>query len=160
VQRSFGKCPKSSLQNKDCYKDDKEKTAYDLFRSKTPTADIYSTQTKTIVPQRPKTPLIDTRAKPRSPPPSAAQQQSSIDHENELQNALDNRYKYNQDFNHVIYGYAEMPYKPNISHLADNFNTMNLSGEGIVNLYFIYVISSSTTFFFLILTMHFFHSKT
>lgn len=34
-----------------------------LFRSKTPTADLYSTQTKEILPTRPKTPLVDTRSK-------------------------------------------------------------------------------------------------
>ncbi|XP_077290018.1 membrane associated guanylate kinase, WW and PDZ domain containing protein magi isoform X2 [Arctopsyche grandis] len=32
-----------------------------LFRSKTPTADLYSTQQKEILPSRPKTPLVDTR---------------------------------------------------------------------------------------------------
>ena len=32
-----------------------------LFRSKTPTADLYSTQEKEKVPNRPKTPLVDTR---------------------------------------------------------------------------------------------------
>ncbi|XP_011185473.1 membrane-associated guanylate kinase, WW and PDZ domain-containing protein 1 [Zeugodacus cucurbitae] len=32
-----------------------------LFRSKTPTADLYSTQPKEILPIRPKTPLVDTR---------------------------------------------------------------------------------------------------
>lgn len=34
-----------------------------LFRSKTPTADLYSTQQKETVPVRPKTPLVDTRAR-------------------------------------------------------------------------------------------------
>lgn len=34
-----------------------------LFRSKTPTADLYSTQQKEILPIRPKTPLVDTRAR-------------------------------------------------------------------------------------------------
>lgn len=125
VQRSSSKSPKSPLQEKDCLKDMKEKSAFDFFRSKTPTADIYSTQTKTIVPQRPKTPLIDTRNKTMSPIPP---QQSSVDHENELQNVLDNRYKYNQDYN-GIYGYTDMPYKPNISHLTDNYGAMNLNGK-------------------------------
>lgn len=34
-----------------------------LFRSKTPTADIYSTQQKEALPIRPKTPLVDTRSR-------------------------------------------------------------------------------------------------
>ncbi|XP_031777557.1 membrane-associated guanylate kinase, WW and PDZ domain-containing protein 1 isoform X3 [Nasonia vitripennis] len=133
VQRSASKS-QSALQDKDCLvKEPKEKGPLDFFRSKTPTADIYSTQTKTIVPQRPKTPLIDTRNKSRAsplPPQKQQQQMSVVDHQNELQNALDNRYKYpNQDYAHGIYGYTEMPYKPNISHINDNFATMNLSAR-------------------------------
>uniref|UniRef100_A0A0P5MJT4 Membrane-associated guanylate kinase, WW and PDZ domain-containing protein n=1 Tax=Daphnia magna TaxID=35525 RepID=A0A0P5MJT4_9CRUS len=38
-----------------------------LFRSKTPTADLYSAQTKEVVPIRPKTPLVDTRNRPKTP---------------------------------------------------------------------------------------------
>lgn len=38
-----------------------------LFRSKTPTADLYSTQPKEILPQRPKTPLVDTRTRAKTP---------------------------------------------------------------------------------------------
>ncbi|XP_065090107.1 membrane-associated guanylate kinase, WW and PDZ domain-containing protein 1 isoform X2 [Ochlerotatus camptorhynchus] len=38
-----------------------------LFRSKTPTAELYSTQAKEILPTRPKTPLVDTRARAKTP---------------------------------------------------------------------------------------------
>lgn len=38
-----------------------------LFRSKTPTADLYSTQQKEILPIRPKTPLVDTRNRAKTP---------------------------------------------------------------------------------------------
>lgn len=38
-----------------------------LFRSKTPTADLYSTQPKTLLPMRPKTPLVDTRSRLTTP---------------------------------------------------------------------------------------------
>ncbi|KAL5287456.1 MAGI3 family protein [Megaselia abdita] len=41
-----------------------------LFRSKTPTADLYSTQQKEILPIRPKTPLVDTRNRTRVKTPS------------------------------------------------------------------------------------------
>jgi atrophin-1 interacting protein 3 (BAI1-associated protein 1) len=44
-------------------KSQNEKPMNGLFRSKTPTADIYSTQQKEILPIRPKTPLIDARAR-------------------------------------------------------------------------------------------------
>ncbi|XP_055372622.1 membrane-associated guanylate kinase, WW and PDZ domain-containing protein 1 isoform X2 [Condylostylus longicornis] len=39
----------------------KENIASGLYRSKTPTADLYSTQPKEVLPIRPKTPLVDTR---------------------------------------------------------------------------------------------------
>jgi hypothetical protein len=38
-----------------------------LYRSKTPTADLYSTQQKEVIPNRPKTPLVDTRNRPKTP---------------------------------------------------------------------------------------------
>lgn len=38
-----------------------------IYRSKTPTADIYSTQTREILPSRPKTPLVDTRTHSKTP---------------------------------------------------------------------------------------------
>ncbi|CAB3366537.1 Hypothetical predicted protein [Cloeon dipterum] len=38
-----------------------------MYRSKTPTADLYSTQKKEVVPNRPKTPLVDTRVRPKTP---------------------------------------------------------------------------------------------
>jgi len=37
------------------------------YRSKTPTADLYSTQTKEVMPNRPKTPLVDTRVRSKTP---------------------------------------------------------------------------------------------
>lgn len=38
-----------------------------IYRSKTPTADIYSTQPREILPSRPKTPLVDTRTRSKTP---------------------------------------------------------------------------------------------
>lgn len=38
-----------------------------LYRSKTPTADLYSTQQKEIMPNRPKTPIVDTRYRSKTP---------------------------------------------------------------------------------------------
>lgn len=37
------------------------------YRSKTPTADIYSTQQREVLPSRPKTPLVDTRSPSKTP---------------------------------------------------------------------------------------------
>lgn len=38
-----------------------------MYRSKTPTADLYSTQQKEVIPNRPKTPLVDTRNRSKTP---------------------------------------------------------------------------------------------
>lgn len=43
------------------------KDVFGAYRSKTPTADIYSTQQKEILPSRPKTPLVDTRPVMKTP---------------------------------------------------------------------------------------------
>lgn len=43
------------------------KDMFGSYRSKTPTADIYSTQQKEILPSRPKTPLVDTRTVMKTP---------------------------------------------------------------------------------------------
>lgn len=45
----------------------KENGGINFFRSKTPTADMYSTQPKEILMQRPKTPLVDTRNRSKTP---------------------------------------------------------------------------------------------
>lgn len=50
-----------------------------LFRSKTPTADMYSAQEKEKVPNRPKTPLVDTRNMGRSKTPTALGRQGVSD---------------------------------------------------------------------------------
>ncbi|KAJ9598628.1 hypothetical protein L9F63_010698, partial [Diploptera punctata] len=42
-------------------------SATGMYRSKTPTADLYSTQQKEVIPNRPKTPLVDTRNHPKNP---------------------------------------------------------------------------------------------
>ncbi|XP_071749112.1 membrane-associated guanylate kinase, WW and PDZ domain-containing protein 1 isoform X2 [Lepeophtheirus salmonis] len=65
---------KESSPSKNKYKKDsfKPKSGF-LFRSKTPTAELYSTQEKEKVPNRPKTPLVDTRhMASRSKTPTAA----------------------------------------------------------------------------------------
>ncbi|XP_015584769.1 membrane-associated guanylate kinase, WW and PDZ domain-containing protein 1 isoform X2 [Cephus cinctus] len=111
-------------------KEKKEKSSQDFFRSKTPTADIYSTQSKTVVPSRPKTPLVDTRNRPKTPNDSSSSNWNEIQNENEM-NPLDNRYKY-PDYNHTMY-YTD-PYKANIGNLSDNFVTMtNLDDDSVRN---------------------------
>ncbi|XP_056645572.1 membrane-associated guanylate kinase, WW and PDZ domain-containing protein 1 [Diorhabda sublineata] len=43
------------------------KDVCNAYRSKTPTADIYSTQPREVLPSRPKTPLVDTRGLSKTP---------------------------------------------------------------------------------------------
>lgn len=109
VQRTTGKS-----------KEKKDKTPQYFFRSKTPTADIYSTQSKTAVPSRPKTPLIDTRSRTKSPNEMTRPEWNEQPNENDL-NPLDNRYKY-PDYNRGMY-YTD-PYKANIANLTENFGPM------------------------------------
>lgn len=107
----------------------KEKNAQDFFRSKTPTAEIYSTQSKTVIANRPKTPLIDTRNQPKSPTNTSRSNWNEVPRENEL-NPLDNHYKYSE-YSHGLY-YSD-PYKANITNLSDNFATMNLDDDSMRN---------------------------
>ncbi|XP_046984274.1 membrane-associated guanylate kinase, WW and PDZ domain-containing protein 1 [Schistocerca americana] len=67
--------PGSPTKNKSRKKDDavgNRKNVYKdtvggMYRSKTPTAELYSTQQKEVIPNRPKTPLVDTRNRPKTP---------------------------------------------------------------------------------------------
>ncbi|KAK0168402.1 hypothetical protein PV327_002205 [Microctonus hyperodae] len=101
-------------------KDKKEKTPQDFFRSKTPTADIYSTQSKTVVPSRPKTPLIDTRNRTKSPAELTRSEWRTETNNIDI-NSLDNRCKY-PDYSHDMY-YSD-PYKGNIGNITENFGRM------------------------------------
>ncbi|XP_032682313.1 membrane-associated guanylate kinase, WW and PDZ domain-containing protein 1-like isoform X1 [Odontomachus brunneus] len=111
-------------------KEKKETNTQDFFRSKTPTADIYSTQSKTVIPSRPKTPLIDTRNRSKSPTSTSRTNWNEMQSENEL-NPLDSHYKYSE-YAHGMY-YSD-PYKANITNLADNFVAMmNLDEDSVRN---------------------------
>lgn len=106
VQRTIGKV-----------KEKKDKNPQDFFRSKTPTADIYSTQSKTVVPSRPKTPLIDTRNRTKTPEFSRPDWRT----ENDNDMTLENPCKY-PEYNHDMY-YGD-PYKSNVGKMTDNFGRM------------------------------------
>ncbi|KAF5281106.1 hypothetical protein FQR65_LT02972 [Abscondita terminalis] len=57
-----GKSKPRKLDNRFANRD-----ASNVYRSKTPTADIYSTQQREVLPSRPKTPLVDTRSSAKTP---------------------------------------------------------------------------------------------
>ncbi|XP_014234023.1 membrane-associated guanylate kinase, WW and PDZ domain-containing protein 1-like isoform X3 [Trichogramma pretiosum] len=143
VQRSAAlKSPLTVMADKESNgSPSKDKHAtFDFFRSKTPTADIYSTQAKTVVPQRSKTPLIDTRYNKEtacSPLPPLLPSSSNVivppqQTVAELRDALENRYnKFNNSngnyANQPIYGYTDVPYKTEMSHMTDSFAGMGLN---------------------------------
>lgn len=66
VQRG---CSKTNTNRKPRKLDNRfgAKDMVNAFRSKTPTADIYSTQTREVLPSRPKTPIVDTRSITKTP---------------------------------------------------------------------------------------------
>lgn len=61
-----------------------------LYRSKTPTADLYSTQQKEVIPNRPKTPLVDTRNRPKTPTSTANNASQNTWTSDSKSNILDN----------------------------------------------------------------------
>lgn len=62
VRRVIDSIDRATMLNGNASKD-----GLGLYRSKTPTADLYSTQTKEILPIRSKTPLVDTRSRAKTP---------------------------------------------------------------------------------------------
>lgn len=62
VRRVIDSIDRATMLNGNASKD-----GVGLYRSKTPTADLYSTQTKEILPIRSKTPLVDTRSRAKTP---------------------------------------------------------------------------------------------
>ncbi|XP_011299823.1 membrane-associated guanylate kinase, WW and PDZ domain-containing protein 1 isoform X2 [Fopius arisanus] len=105
-------------------KEKKEKNPQDFYRSKTPTADIYSTQSKTIVPSRPKTPLIDTRNRTKSPADFRGSDWRT-DNDNDM-STMENTCKY-PEYNHDVY-YGD-PYKSSMGKMADNFGRMTIDDD-------------------------------
>ncbi|XP_044007096.1 membrane-associated guanylate kinase, WW and PDZ domain-containing protein 2-like isoform X3 [Aphidius gifuensis] len=108
-------------------KNDKPQQQQDFYRSKTPTADIYSTQSKTIIPSRSKTPLIDTRNCTKS----SIDCIEKSDWQLSTNDTSDNMCKYQQEYNHEMY-YND-PYKNNITNIPDNFGRMTLDDNSLRN---------------------------
>ncbi|XP_068148192.1 LOW QUALITY PROTEIN: membrane-associated guanylate kinase, WW and PDZ domain-containing protein 1 [Drosophila tropicalis] len=93
-----------------------------LFRSKTPTADLYSTQVKEVLPMRPKTPLVDTR-RARVQTPS-----------NELELA-DTKQQQQSKSNNSLHGLDDIPpfmdpYPKMVSRLSERLAEASLDNGG------------------------------
>ncbi|XP_017073182.2 LOW QUALITY PROTEIN: membrane-associated guanylate kinase, WW and PDZ domain-containing protein 2 [Drosophila eugracilis] len=107
-----------------------------LFRSKTPTADLYSTQVKEVLPMRPKTPLVDTR-RARVQTPS-----NEIDGEGEGVAVAENRkplqLQTQGKSNSSLQELDDIPYMdpyPKISRLTDRLAEVSLLGDANGGIY-------------------------
>ncbi|XP_017051623.1 membrane-associated guanylate kinase, WW and PDZ domain-containing protein 1 [Drosophila ficusphila] len=107
-----------------------------LFRSKTPTADLYSTQVKEVLPMRPKTPLVDTR-RARVQTPS-----NEVDGEGDGVPAAEGRkplqLQTQGKSNSSLQELDDVPYMdpyPKISRLSERLAEVTLQGEANGGIY-------------------------
>ncbi|XP_037797869.1 uncharacterized protein LOC119592993 isoform X9 [Penaeus monodon] len=105
VQRGGLNSPtKSRGIRKDQTSPKKSGVASGLFRSKTPTADMYSSQPKEVIPNRPKTPLVDTRNRPKTPNVmSSVDISNTVDGNRQLEGNMDYRPPYTPTSVHAPY---------------------------------------------------------
>ncbi|XP_063606396.1 uncharacterized protein LOC134781224 isoform X5 [Penaeus indicus] len=105
VQRGGLNSPtKSRGIRKDQTSPKKSGVASGLFRSKTPTADMYSSQPKEVIPNRPKTPLVDTRNRPKTPNVmSSVDVTNTVDGNRQLEGNMDYRPPYTPTSVHAPY---------------------------------------------------------
>ncbi|XP_069977066.1 uncharacterized protein [Penaeus vannamei] len=105
VQRGGLNSPtKSRGIRKDQTSPKKSGVASGLFRSKTPTADMYSSQPKEVIPNRPKTPLVDTRNRPKTPNVmSGVDVSNTVDGSRQLEGNMDYRPPYTPTSVHAPY---------------------------------------------------------
>ncbi|XP_047471935.1 membrane-associated guanylate kinase, WW and PDZ domain-containing protein 1-like isoform X2 [Penaeus chinensis] len=105
VQRGGLNSPtKSRGIRKDQTSPKKSGVASGLFRSKTPTADMYSSQPKEVIPNRPKTPLVDTRNRPKTPNVmSSVDVSNTVDGNRQLEGNMDYRPPYTPTSVHAPY---------------------------------------------------------
>ncbi|XP_042875871.1 uncharacterized protein LOC122255685 isoform X6 [Penaeus japonicus] len=105
VQRGGLNSPtKSRGIRKDQTSPKKSGVASGLFRSKTPTADMYSSQPKEVIPNRPKTPLVDTRNRPKTPNVmSSVDVNNTVDGSRQLEGNMDYRPPYTPTSVHAPY---------------------------------------------------------
>ncbi|XP_046745446.1 membrane-associated guanylate kinase, WW and PDZ domain-containing protein 2-like isoform X2 [Diprion similis] len=124
-------CPRNKealihVQRTHRIKDKKERNAAESFRSKTPTADLYSTLSKTTLPSRPKTPLVDTRTtrhRPKTPTTASAEVDNlgwSAETRVDSNSINGHRYRY-ADLTEPV-NYTDALYRGNITmHLPETF---------------------------------------
>ena len=103
-----------------------------LFRSKTPTAELFATQEKEIVPMRPKTPVVDTRNMSQKAPWATASDNvnnapvSQPFSRNDLTRASLGVGGPRQD---LSVGRQDTGHDRSADHLSSQFNQVNLSSD-------------------------------
>ncbi|KAH8358059.1 hypothetical protein KR084_001520 [Drosophila pseudotakahashii] len=99
-----------------------------LFRSKTPTADLYSTQVKEVLPMRPKTPLVDTRRARVQTPSNELEDSTAAERESRKPLQLQTPGKSNSSLQEL----DDIPYMdpyPKISRLSERLAEVSLQGD-------------------------------
>lgn len=111
-----------------------------LFRSKTPTADMYSSQPKEVIPNRPKTPLVDTRNRPKTPNVMVSGDGSTIvDGGRTLEgNTADYRPPYTPTSTHAPYPGAfsytgDVTYDPKVNNMTAQMSQVSLEQNNYEN---------------------------
>ncbi|KAF2361077.1 PDZ domain [Trinorchestia longiramus] len=110
------------------------------YRSKTPTADMYSSQTKEIIPNRPKTPLVDTRNRPKTPnvmgdnrsyPDMARPNSDGVDNRvPDPQAPPSGHYPGLYNPNPPPSSHQDMPYDPKMSNMTQQMSQVALDAGG------------------------------
>ncbi|KAA0186624.1 hypothetical protein HAZT_HAZT006203, partial [Hyalella azteca] len=108
------------------------------YRSKTPTADMYSSQTKEVIPNRPKTPLVDTRNRPKTPN-LVGDGRPYADMTRPLAESVDSRvpdpqgptghYPGLYSPNHPPPPHHDMPYDPKLTSVSQQMSNVTLDGS-------------------------------
>ncbi|CAM1323212.1 Uncharacterised protein g8324 [Pycnogonum litorale] len=139
IQRGGGMSPARNKPKNNDIRLPKEGGYNGVYRSKTPTADLYSSRDPVIPSSRPKTPLVDTRQyrskTPTTSPPNSVNKSSKAA-ATTMSSSTSASTGYNPDKNHVMY--AGDPYDnssgvvsnqhitPPVSSVADQMQHMNI----------------------------------
>lgn len=112
-----------------------------LFRSKTPTADMYSSQPKEVVPNRPKTPIVDTRNRPKTPNMSGVDISGSGDGGRQVEGSQDYRPPYTPTSAHAPFpgafsytgGQLDSQYETKVNNMSAQMSQVSLEQNNYEN---------------------------
>ena len=100
------------------------------YRSKTPTADMYSSQTKEVMPNRPKTPLVDTRNRPKTPNVMGIQEMLSVDQRVPNPGAgANNSHPYNPNNPQMLTNHQDLQYDPKMMGISQQMSRVAIDSN-------------------------------